>query len=170
MRIPDVAMKTIDLLSAFMEMEFGSAERACARLKTLINDALDHGEWHEDFDIAVKKGELDHYECAELWDVVRRDYPESMRRFEKNAASIRSYFESALGESMRIEWLVADDESVVFTEGFHVARFVDGTLVWVTKRISMDEIHLTEIANGVGPGRSGSLASPPARLRRWRYI
>jgi len=105
-------MKTIDVLSAYMEMEFGSAVRACAQLKTLINDALDHGEWHEEFDIAVKKGELDHYECDELWDAVRRGYPESMQRLERNVVSVRSYFESSLGKGMRIEWLVADDESI----------------------------------------------------------
>ena len=57
-------MNMVDLLSAYMEMEFGSPVLACARLKALVNDALDHGEWHEEFDIAVKKGELDHYECA----------------------------------------------------------------------------------------------------------
>jgi hypothetical protein len=141
-------MKTIDLLTAYMEKEFGSAERACAWLKTLINDALDHGEWHEDFDIAVKTGELDHYECAKLWDVIRRDYPESMQRLERNVASVRSYFESALGVGMRIEWLVADDESVVVTEGLHVARFVDGSLLWVTKQISLDGIYLTSITDG----------------------
>ena len=141
-------MKTLDLLSAYMEMEFGSAVRACARLKTLINDALDHGEWHEDFDIAVKNGELDHYECAELWDAVRRGYPESMRRLEKNAASVRRHFGSALRIGMRIEWLVADDESVIVTEGLHVARFVDGALLWVTKRISWDGIYLTSITDG----------------------
>jgi hypothetical protein len=141
-------MNRAELLSAYMEMEFGSSAKAFARLKTLINDALDQGEWHEDFDIAVKNGELDHYECAELWDVIRRDYPESMRRLEKNAASVRSYFQSALGVGMRIRWLVADDESVVVTEGLHVARFVDGSLLWVTEQISLDGIYLTSITDG----------------------
>jgi hypothetical protein len=130
-----------------MEMEFGSSAKACARLKTLINDALDQGEWHDDFDIAVTRGELGHYECAELWDVVRRDYPESMQRLERNVASVRSYFRFD-PRMTRVAWLVADDESVVVTEGLHVARFVDGSLLWVTKRISLDGIHLTEIANG----------------------
>lgn len=143
-----VAMKTVDLLSAYLEMEFGSAERACARLKALVNDALDHGEWHEDFDIAVKNGELDHYECAEIWDVVRRNYPESSQRLERNVASVRSHFGFDPRWDMRFKWLVADDESVIVTEGLHVARFVDGSLVWVTKRISLDGIHITEIANG----------------------
>ena len=144
----EIAMKTIDLLSAYLEIEFGSAVLACARLRALVNEALDRGEWHEDFDIAVKKGELDHYECAELWDVIRRDFPESMQRLERNVASIRGYFKSALGVGMRIEWLVADDESVIVTEGLHVARFVDGSMLWATEQISLDGINLTSITDG----------------------
>jgi len=141
-------MKTVDLLSAYMEMEFGSAVIACARLRALINEALDQGEWHDGFDVAVKKGELDHYECAELWDIVRRDYPESVQRLARNVIGVRSHFESALRIGMRIKWLVADDESVIVTEGLHVARFVDGALLWVTKRISWDGIYLTSITDG----------------------
>jgi hypothetical protein len=141
-------MKIVDVLSAYMEMEFGSAVIACARLRALINEALDQGEWHEDFDVAVKKGELDHYECAELWDVVRRDYPESVQRLASNVMAVRSHFESALQEGMRIKWLVAEDESVVVTEGRHVARFVDGALLWVTKQLSYDGIHLASITDG----------------------
>jgi hypothetical protein len=161
----EVSMKTVDVLSAYMEMEFGSAAIACARLKALINEALDQGEWHEDFDVAVKKGELDHYECAELWEVVRRDYPESMSRLEENAASVRRHFGFAPRTDMRIKWLVADDESVIVTEGLHVARFVDGSLLWVTKQISWDGIYLTAIAEGdvLGEGYF-----PTAEADDWR--
>jgi hypothetical protein len=131
-----------------MEMEFGSAVIACARLGALISEALDQGEWHDGFDVAVKKGELDHYECAELWDIVRRDYPESVQRLARNVIGVRSHFESALQAGRRIKWLVAEDESVVVTEGDHVARFVDGALLWVTKQLSYDGIHLASITDG----------------------
>lgn len=100
-------MKTVDVLSAYMEKEFGSGVLACARLRALVNEALDGGEWHEDFDIAVKKGELGHYECAELWDVVSRNYPESMQRLERNVSSAGSPSPMALYWRAR-SWRGAD--------------------------------------------------------------
>ena len=45
------------------------------------------------------------------------------------------------------QWLVADDESLIVTEGHRVARFVDGSLLWVTKPISPHGIHLTAITD-----------------------
>jgi hypothetical protein len=129
-------------------MEFGSSAKACARLKTLINDALDQGEWHDDFDIAVTRGELGHYECAELWDVVRQVYPETIKRMAANVAWVRTRWGPALDVGYRIKWLVADDESLVVTEGLCVARLTEGAPLWVTKRISWDGIYLAKIAGG----------------------
>ncbi len=40
-------------------------------LKTFVNKALENSEWCDGFDIAVKKGELDHYEYTELIDCIR---------------------------------------------------------------------------------------------------
>ena len=93
-------MKMVELLSAFMEREFGSSAKACARLKALVNEALDQGEWHD------------------------------------------------------------------------VARFVGGSMVWVTKRIAYDGIYLTAIVNGevLGerhyPGFPVSVRTLPHRQRR----
>jgi len=142
-------MKMTELLSVYMEMEFGSPIVACARLKALVNEALDRGEWHEDFDIAVKKGELDHYECSKLWEAVRQVYPETIKRMAANVAWVRTHWGPALDVGYRIKWLVADDESLVVTQGLRVARLTEGAPVWVTKRISWDGIHLGEIARGV---------------------
>ncbi len=153
-------MKTTELLSVYMELEFGSSAKACARLKALVNEALDQGEWHEDFDITVKKGELDHDECARLWDAVRKAYPEAARRMAEQVEGVKRHYESELrlakeqpstwnmAVGAAIEWLVADDESLIVTEGLRVARFVGGSLVWVTKEISPYGIHLAGITKG----------------------
>ncbi len=150
-------MKMDELLSAYMEMEFGSSAKACARLKALVNEALDQSDWHDDFDIAGKKGELDHYECARLWDAVKKSYPVALERMTEQVSGVNRYFERELCQARKqpspwhqlagapIEWLVADDGSLIVTEGHRVFRFVDGSLIWVTKEISPYGIHLTAI-------------------------
>ena len=58
------SMDPIEILSVQMELSFGTNGRP--QLKEMVNAALDSGEWHEDFDIAVTQAELDNKEAQRL--------------------------------------------------------------------------------------------------------
>lgn len=129
-----------------MEMEFGT--NGCQMLQRVVDKALNNGEWHDGFDVAVKKGDLDYYECKELFDIVKRTYP--IINLEKLKSQIAHYLPQTKISS--IEWLVAEDGSLIVTDSLRVARFMLDSLIWVTKRISWDGIKLIRIADGVIEG------------------
>ena len=51
-------MDNVDILSILMEMEFGT--QGCYKLKALVNDAIDNGEWQDGFELVVKQSDLDY--------------------------------------------------------------------------------------------------------------
>lgn len=156
-------MNIEDLLSLYMEMEFGS--QGCHLLKSLVNEALDNGEWHDGFEVAVKTGELDYRECAELFESVRKAYPHIVF----NASTVKALIELHLPQAAltSIRWLIADDGSLVITDSLRVARFLNDELVWVTKRISWDGINLTKIVNNEIVGQ---WLSPIVSQNEWKPL
>ena len=126
-----------------MNMEFG--DTGFIQLKTFVNKALDNGEWHEGFDIAVKRGDLDQYETAELFDAVKIAYPD----VHFNVDVLRELIDQHLPAScIEIVWLTGDDGSIIIADSLRVARFLDDSILWVTNRISWDGIALNKIENG----------------------
>lgn len=153
-------MNKINLLSLCMEMEFGS--RGCRLLKSFVNEVLDSGEWHDGFDIAVKTGDLDYYECTKLFDIVKTVYPNDIIDSEKLKSLIEHYLPQA--GLTDIVWLVAEDGSLIITDSLRVARFFCDRVIWVTKRISWDGIKLNRINAGV---IEGEWYSPINSQREW---
>ena len=146
-----------------MEMEFGS--EGCQQLKLFVNDVLDSGEWHDDFDIAVKNGELDYYECTKLFDIVKRTYSNDIINIE----NLKNLIDRHLPQAglTNIEWLVADDGSIILTDSLRVARFLKDRLIWVTGRISWDGIKLNRITNSV---IEGEWWSPIDSQQEWKPL
>jgi len=136
-------MNRVDLISIQMEMEFGS--QGCHKLKQLVNNVLDNGEWQDGFEVAVKRGDLDSYECAELLDTVRKAYPDITLNVEKLKSLIEQYLPQA--QVTPISWLVSEEGSLIITDSLRVSRISDDSLIWVTKRISWDGIILNKITN-----------------------
>jgi len=131
-----------------MEMEFGS--QGCHQLKNFVNEVLDNGVWHDDFDIAVKTGELDYYECNKLFAVVKKAYPNDIINIDNLNKLIELYLPQAAITD--IGWLIAGDGSLIITDSLCVARFLNDRLIWVTKRISWDGINLNRIEAGIIEG------------------
>lgn len=136
-------MNKHELISLYMEMEFG--EQGGIMLKALVNTALDNGEWHDGFEIAVKATELDYDERNELFDIVKKSYPEVTLNIHK----LKNLIDEELPQSSltQIRWLIADDGSLIITDSLRIGRFLDDSVVWVTKRISWDGINLIKIEN-----------------------
>jgi len=156
-------MNKVDLLSLYMEMEFGS--QGCYKLKLLVNEALDNGEWHDGFEIAVKTGELDYDECAELFANVKKAYPQVALNIERLKSLIKQHLPQA--EITPISWLVAEDGSLIIGDSLRVGRFSGDCLVWVTKRISWDGINLIRIANNE---IEGEWYSPVNSQQEWQPL
>jgi len=156
-------MNKIKLLTLCMEMEFGS--EGCRQLKLFVNDVLDSGEWHDDFDIAVKIGELDYYECTALFDVVKKAYPDDIINIDKIKELIDKYLPQA--GLTNIIWLIAEDRSLIITDSLRVARFLNDRLIWVTKRISWDGIKLSRINADI---IEGEWWSPIDSQQEWKPL
>jgi len=116
----------------------------CRKLKSLVNDALDNGEYIEGFEVAIKKGDLDDHECSELLKLIDEHYPLDLD-FEKLDYLIDKHLPQS--EVSTISWLVSDDCSLIITDTLRVAKFTNDELDWVTKRISWDGIKLFSLSN-----------------------
>lgn len=52
-----------------------SPTKVKAYLKASVNNTIDNCEWCDGFEIAVKSGDLDHYEYTELLDAINAGFP-----------------------------------------------------------------------------------------------
>ena len=135
-------MNKTDLISLHMDIHYGQGY--CRKLKSLVNEALDNGEYIEGFEVAIKKGDLDDQECRELLQIVHEHYPIDLD-FEKLDFLIEEHLPQS--EVSTISWLVSDNGSLIVTDTLRVAKFTNGELAWVTKRISWDGINLFHLSN-----------------------
>ena len=146
-----------------MEMEFGSIGPIL--LKELVDNALNNGEWHDGFDIAVKSGPLDYEETKELFSIVKATYPEIII----DVIALRELIDNHLPQSTfsQISWLIADDTSIVVEDSIRVARFKNNSIVWVTDRVSWDGIKLIKIENNEIIGEWFDVTNPK---KYWRTL
>jgi len=130
---------------AFLEIEFGNEPKTS--LKAFINEALDQSEYHEGFEIAVVKNELDYKEYEELHEAFISAYGCDIP--DKDVIS--KLVDDNLPQSYftKTSWLVSDIGEIYATDGLRVAKIFDGNLVWVTGRISFDGITLSSLTKAV---------------------
>jgi len=138
-------MNPRDIISVQIEFAFGYNYQSL--LKKLVNAALDEGEWHDDFDIAVTRTELDNEEATKLLQSVLRAYQHYAIDVDILKALIDKHLPAA--ELTQIHWLIGPDLALIFTDFLRVAKIEYTTLVWVTKRVSYDGILLDRVENNV---------------------
>ena len=137
-----------DILSIQMsQMSFQYGTLWKKLLKEAVNAALDAGEWHDDFDIAVTPNDLDDDDALKLLDSVLNAYPDAVLDVRSLDAVIEENLPQAGFTS--VSWLVGPDCALVMTDSLRVAKFKDGQLSWVTERISWDGIELDRVEEGV---------------------
>jgi hypothetical protein len=134
-----------DILAIQMALKYGSGGKQL--LKAAVNAALDYGEWHDDFDIAVTGPDLDDEEARQLLAAVLDAYPEWVLDVSNlNAVIDRHLPQAALTD---IAWIIGPDYALVLTDSLRVAKVQAGCLSWVTNRISWDGIVLERIEDDV---------------------
>jgi hypothetical protein len=149
-------MTARELLQIQMTWHFGIDAKSLLR-KTVLS-ALDEGEWHEDFDLAVTAGELADEDAERLLQAVLRAYPDQVL----DLSEIRRIIERHLPQSSlaQLEWLVGPDCALVVTDSLRVAKLASSALVWATRRISWDGIQLHRIENDVVYGSWYDVTNP----------
>ena len=134
-----------EILSIQMEYHFGfNAKRL---LKRAVNAAMDAGEWHENFDIAVTQAELDEDQAEKLLVALLDAYPSYVLDVDGLKAIIDRHLPQAALTS--IAWLVGSDCALVLTDSLRVAKVAGTTLAWVTKRVSWDGIILNRVEENI---------------------
>ena len=112
-------------------------------LKRAVNQAVDNGHWIDGFEIAIKEGELDYYEVNELLEIISRVLPETNISKDKFLALLDDTLpQSALSP---VNFLIADDMTIIASDGLRVARLTPSSCVWSTPRLSYDGIDLISI-------------------------
>jgi hypothetical protein len=155
-------MNPQDILSIQMEYHFGLDGKRL--LKEKVNAALDDGEWHENFDIAVTGTDLGDQEAQELLKAVVRAYPDYALDLDELWKCFSQHLPQAAFSS--IEWLIGPDCALVITDSLRVAKITTDDLVWVTPRISWDGVILDRVEEGVVFGSWDALGEwRPLRLR-----
>jgi hypothetical protein len=130
---------------SFLEAQLLNAlNRPCGMaLKFAVNKAIDNGHWVDGFEIAIKSGELDSNEIRELLGIVSNIFPETSISPTKFLAVINDALpQSALAP---ITWLIADDMTIIASDGLRVARLTLSNCIWSTPRLSFDGIKLIDV-------------------------
>jgi len=133
------------ILAIQMALQYGSGGKQL--LKTAVYEALDDGEWHDDFDIAVTGTDLDDEEARKLLAAVLDAYPEWVLDVANLDAVIDRHLPQAALKDIAL--LIGPDYALVLTDSLRVAKVQTGCLAWVTKRVSWDGIALERIEDDV---------------------
>ena len=130
-----------------IQMSYHFDLRPHVQLQAGVQAALNRGEWLDDFDLAVKSGELTDQEAARLLQVILNAYPEHVLDMER----MRHIIDSSLPQAdlAQLQWLVGPDYALVLTDSLRVGKVTDGYLNWVTQRIAWNGIVLDRIKDGV---------------------
>ena len=128
-------------------MEFAFGTNGKPMLKKIVNAALDNGEWHDDFDIAVTRAELDNEEATRLLQTLLGAYPQ----YAIDVGILTTVIDESLpqAELTPIHWLIGPDLALVITDSLRVAKIECINLVWLTKRVSWDGILLDKVQNDI---------------------
>ncbi|MEO1521708.1 MAG: hypothetical protein AAFU78_13165 [Cyanobacteria bacterium J06633_2] len=138
-------MNRRDILAIQMALRYGTIGKHM--LKEAVNAALDAGEWHEYFYIAVISNDLDDDEAQKLLDCVLNAYPDCVLDVDRLDTIIETHLPQAGLAS--VSWLVGPDCAFVFTDSLRVAKVEKGSLSWVTERSSWDGIALDRVEDDV---------------------
>ncbi len=134
-------MNKSDIVKACLDIEFGSDPKNS--LKSIVNKALDEGEYFDGFEIAIKKHDLDYKEFDELLFAFKTAYLASIPDMDAIRALADRYLPQAYFTKM--SWLVSECGEIFATDGLRVAKFYNNTLIWVTRRISYDGINFVKL-------------------------
>ncbi|MGB1072096.1 MAG: hypothetical protein ACPG1Z_10550 [Planctomycetota bacterium] len=128
-----------------LELHYGDKQLGKKLLVEWVNTALDAGEWHEHFDLAVGAVNDDDAAMQTLLESVLKARPEAALDFD---LLDHGFFEKRW-EASRLRFWLMDDLALISCNNYAVIKFENSRVVWVTKQVSWDGIQINGVEDGL---------------------